>query len=62
MEDAEHNDITAPLLREGKNRGELKYDVRYYPVVEPEPGKEELADSSKPVVNFCDDGRELIVH
>lgn len=61
MEDAEHNDIVTPLLRDGKNRGELRYDVRFYPVVEPEPGKEELADSSKPVVKK-NDCRGLMLH
>lgn len=47
MEDAEHDDVLTPLLRDGKNRGELRYDVHFYPVVEPEVGKEEVADSSK---------------
>ena len=47
MEDAEHDDIISPVLRDGKPRGELRYDVHYYPVIEAEAGKEEVADSSK---------------
>lgn len=47
LEDAEQEDIISPLLKDGKNRGELRYDVQYYPVIEPEPGKEEAMDSSE---------------
>ncbi len=47
MEDTEHDDIISPVLRDGKPRGELRYDVHYYPVIEPVAGKEEVVDSSK---------------
>jgi Ca2+-dependent lipid-binding protein len=47
VEDAEHDDIVSPVLKDGKSRGELRYDVHYYPVIEPVEGKEEVADSSK---------------
>jgi Ca2+-dependent lipid-binding protein len=46
LEDAEHDVILSPVLRDGKTQGELRYDVHYYPV-EPVAGKEEVADSSK---------------
>lgn len=47
VEEVEHENIVSPLLRDGKSRGELRYDVHYYSVIEPEPGKEEVADTSK---------------
>lgn len=46
-EDATQEGIVSPLLRDGKERGELRYDVTYYPVIEVEEGKEELLDSSE---------------
>jgi len=47
LEDATQDDIISPLLKDGKNRGELRFDLHYFPVVEPEPGKEEIMDSSE---------------
>lgn len=47
IEDASQDDIISPLLKEGKNRGELRYDIRFYPVIEDEAGKQEVLDSSK---------------
>lgn len=46
LDDATQEGIVAPLLKDGKDRGELRFDVNYYPVVEPEEGKEEILDSS----------------
>ncbi len=49
IEDASQEDLVSPLLKEGKNKGELRYDVTFYPVVENEVGvgKEEILDSSE---------------
>ena len=35
LEDSTQEDLVSPLLRDGKERGELRYDVNYYPVIEP---------------------------
>lgn len=50
LEDSTREGILAPLLKDGKERGELRFDVNYYPVIEPEEGKEEILDSS---MFFC---------
>ncbi|KAF9535478.1 C2 domain-containing protein [Crepidotus variabilis] len=36
LEDSTQEDIVSPLLKEGKERGELRYDVNFFPVIEPE--------------------------
>ncbi|KAJ7456618.1 C2 domain-containing protein [Mycena latifolia] len=41
QEDATREGIEATLLKDGKERGTLRYDVSYYPVIKPEEGKEE---------------------
>ena len=46
LEDQTHEDIVTAILHEGKNNGELRYDVNYYPVIEAEEGKEDVLDSS----------------
>ena len=46
LDDSTQEGIIAPLLKDGKDRGELRFDVNYYPVIEPEEGKEEILDSS----------------
>ena len=47
IEEQTHEDIVSTILHDGKDNGELRYDVNYYPVIEPEEGKAEvLADSS----------------
>lgn len=46
-EDATQDGLSAPLLKDGKDRGELRYDISYYPVLEAEEGKEELLDTSE---------------
>ncbi|KAJ7139747.1 C2 domain-containing protein [Mycena epipterygia] len=43
--------IEAPLLKDGKERGILRYDVSYYPVIKPEEGKE-LPDTSVGIVRL----------
>lgn len=46
VEDATREGIEATLLKDGKERGILRYDVSYYPVIKPEEGKEQV-DTSK---------------
>lgn len=48
VEDATQEDLTSHLLLDGKERGELRYDLSWYPVLEPEEGKElgETCESS----------------
>ncbi|KDR84854.1 hypothetical protein GALMADRAFT_107257 [Galerina marginata CBS 339.88] len=52
LEDSTQEGIVSPLLKDGKTRGELRYDVNYYPVIEVEEGKEELLDSSVGIVRL----------
>ncbi|KAG6866873.1 hypothetical protein C0991_008810 [Blastosporella zonata] len=40
LEDATQEDIQSPILKDGKERGELKYDVSYYPALEAPEGEE----------------------
>lgn len=51
-EDATQEGIVAPLLKDGKERGELRYDVSFYPVLEAEEGKEAI-DSCESCLRFC---------
>ena len=46
VEEAIHENVAAPILMNGKERGELRFDVSYYPVIKPEAGQEEILDSS----------------
>lgn len=39
LEDATQENIRSPLLKDGKERGELRYDLAWYPVLEPEEGQ-----------------------
>jgi Ca2+-dependent lipid-binding protein len=32
-QDATQEDIVSPILKEGKERGELRFDVNFYPVI-----------------------------
>jgi Ca2+-dependent lipid-binding protein len=32
-QDATQEDISRPMLKEGKERGELRFDVNFYPVI-----------------------------
>ncbi|KAJ3513052.1 hypothetical protein NLJ89_g3156 [Agrocybe chaxingu] len=52
QEDSTQEDIVSPLLKDGKERGELRYDVNYFPVLEPEEGKEEVLDSTVGIVRL----------
>lgn len=45
IDDQTHENLTSPLLKEGKTRGEIRYDINYFPCIEPEEGKEEVLDS-----------------
>lgn len=44
-DDAEQEGVVSPILKDGKERGELRYDLSWYPIMQPEEGSEELADS-----------------
>lgn len=46
VDDASHEGIVSPLLKDGKERGELRYDVTYYPVLEVPEGSTEVPESS----------------
>lgn len=48
LDDASHEGISSNILRDGKDRGELRYDVSYYPVIKPAmvDGKAELPETS----------------
>jgi Ca2+-dependent lipid-binding protein len=48
-EDATQEDLSLPILKDGKEKGELRFDVSYFPVLMPqvgESGVEELPESS----------------
>jgi Ca2+-dependent lipid-binding protein len=48
-EDATQENLSPPILKDGKQRGELRFDVLYFPVLKPqvnESGVEELPESS----------------
>ena len=48
-EDATQEDLSLPILKDGKERGELRFDVSYFPVLKPqvnESGVEEQPESS----------------
>ena len=50
QEDATQEGLEAHILKDGKERGELRYDVSFYPVITPQKvdGKEEeLPETSK---------------
>ncbi|EDR16040.1 uncharacterized protein LACBIDRAFT_227976 [Laccaria bicolor S238N-H82] len=51
-EDATRENIVSHLLNDGKERGELKYDISYYPVIEPEEGKEDLMNTTVGIVRL----------
>ena len=49
-DDASQEDVVAKILKDGKDRGELHFDVEFFPVLKPqanESGVEELPESSK---------------
>ncbi|GLB36472.1 putative tricalbin [Lyophyllum shimeji] len=51
IEDATHEGIRSTLLKDGKERGELRYDVSFYPVLEPVEGEGPL-DTSVGIVRL----------
>ncbi|TFL06303.1 C2 domain-containing protein [Pterulicium gracile] len=51
-DDAEQEGVVSPILKDGKERGELRYDLSWYPIMQPEEGSEELADSSVGIVRL----------
>ncbi|KAF9452575.1 transmembrane protein [Macrolepiota fuliginosa MF-IS2] len=51
-EDSSHEGIISPLLKDGKERGELRYDITYYPVLEAAEGSPEVPDSSVGIVRL----------
>ena len=46
LEDQTHEDVVSTILQDGKDNGELRYDVNYFPVIEAEEGKEDVLNSS----------------
>ncbi|KAG6817624.1 hypothetical protein H0H87_006252 [Tephrocybe sp. NHM501043] len=51
LDDATQEDMNSSILKDGKDRGELKYDVSYYPVLEAAEG-EELPDTTVGIVRL----------
>ncbi|KAF8971456.1 C2 domain-containing protein [Flammula alnicola] len=50
LEDPTQEGVVSPLLKDGKQRGELRFDINYFPVIEPEEGKEEVLQSTVGIV------------
>jgi Ca2+-dependent lipid-binding protein len=52
--DATQENIEATILKDGKDRGELRFDVSFYPVLKPEVGedKDRLPESSVGIVRI----------
>lgn len=48
LDDASIENIQLPILKDGKERGQLRFNLNYYPVLKPElvEGKEQLQDTS----------------
>lgn len=48
LEDSTQEGINSTILKDGKDRGLLRYDISYYPVLKPAmvDGKEELPETS----------------
>lgn len=48
LDDATIENIQLSVLRDGKDSGQLRFNVQYYPVLKPElvEGKEQLQDTS----------------
>ncbi|KAF5375164.1 hypothetical protein D9758_000478 [Tetrapyrgos nigripes] len=49
--DATWEGVMTPVLKDGKERGELRYDVSFYPVLKPE-GQEEIPDTTVGIVRL----------
>ncbi|KAJ6575507.1 C2 domain-containing protein [Mycena sp. CBHHK59/15] len=52
QEDATHEGIESTLLKDGKDRGTLRYDISYFPVIKAEEGKEGLLDTTVGIVRL----------
>lgn len=50
QEEAVHEGLTSQLLKDGKDRGELKYDISFYPVLKPQEGQD--APDTSELMNF----------
>lgn len=47
-DDASWEGLEAPVLKDGKERGTLRFDVSFFPVLKPDTaGTEDVLDSSK---------------
>ncbi|GBE78423.1 Uncharacterized protein SCP_0113110 [Sparassis crispa] len=51
-EDASHEGVEAPVLKDGKERGMVRFDVSFYPVLMPEAGTLELPESKVGIVRL----------
>ncbi|KAJ8517020.1 hypothetical protein ONZ45_g5719 [Pleurotus djamor] len=52
IEDATQEGLTSMILKDGKDRGELRYDVSFYPVLKPEEGDVGETDSKVGIVRL----------
>lgn len=52
-QDSTQEDIHSQLLKDGKDRGELRYDVSYYPVLTPEDGQTELPETCQCISRYA---------
>lgn len=48
IEDATFEGVEMPILKDGKDRGQIRFDVSYYPVLKPQmvDGQEQLPETS----------------
>ncbi|KAI0344135.1 tricalbin [Trametopsis cervina] len=46
-EDASHEGVEAPIFKDGKDKGILRFDVSFFPVLKPEPGSTEPLPDTK---------------
>ncbi|KAI9511781.1 tricalbin [Russula earlei] len=54
-EDATQDDLSLPVLKDGKQKGDLRFEVLYFPILKPkvnESGVEELPESSVGIVRL----------
>jgi Ca2+-dependent lipid-binding protein len=59
-EDATQEGIEAPILKDGKEKGTMRFDVSFFPVLKPDPNSTEpLPDTSKSNVSLCDNAHTL---
>ncbi|KAI3622799.1 transmembrane protein [Moniliophthora roreri] len=52
LDDATHDNVVSPLLIDGKERGELRYDISYYPVLKKEEGQDDIPDTAVGIVRL----------